>query len=833
MLPPFVKTTSDEAGIDFKEAEKRWKQAKQITEEQTGMTEADGEDYWKYVTGVFKKSMGISSVNEPEDGPVLESAVNVKIETEDGETTVNQLLSRISKAKGTQKNTLYTSVFGDNRRAVLEAAILRLPHGVYTLTIEGRATPSLSGMIESIYGAFAGTDVNERLIRGLEIKYPKLIKATFTLGLQEIRIGKEDAVFESAIDATLNSFVRTLQNHIKSNLSTNRDDIFALYDNTPKVIGHVPVEISKALRLASPFVFCGLAYFVDHHLNNHPSTPLEKYKTIDDVLSLPDEVRQDIKAGKTNTFAFIKTYGNVHCVVIDASLVSGKLVLYKTFFDQKREPYKSMPLVWPVLNASEEGDTSSIKPAAISNDPAGNRLSSLSEASDDSNIPPSTDNVNIITESAFDWKASLEAAKSYQDIQRVFRRLWPALIPADPVTPEILKAQGFTVDINIDGAIISLRKNGNIALRDRSGNWKLYEGEVSEKNLVGDDFTLEEIVEEMGGTTAKSEPVADSEERYKQWENSVSKVGSPTMQASRMIDSMLRAGFSRSEFSVKTERSKTGEYGDAVVSGPLSPEIYEKTEALLKNGLSVYWYGMEGRETPLATIEPSGGWHRAEAHKQYAGSGKLTVVNQSSERRTFSVDQIEDAKRWLAMDKVVLESTPTPEEIHDAAHEAATSHLNDLPQPTEAQKKSGTYKMGHLILHGLSITIENPRGSTRRGVAQDGTAWESTMNAHYGYIKGTVGRDKDHLDCFIGDNPESEAVFVVDQIDPATGRMDEHKIMIGYENIEEARAAYLANYDDTWQGLGAITGMTMDEFKIWLSEGDLKQPLDDSILEAA
>ena len=35
--------------------------------------------------------------------------------------------------------------------------------------------------------------------------------------------------------------------------------------------------------------------------------------------------------------------------------------------------------------------------------------------------------------------------------------------------------------------------------------------------------------------------------------------------------------------------------------------------------------------------------------------------------------------------------------------------------PSEAQKKSGNYAMGHINILGFQITIENPKGSYRRG----------------------------------------------------------------------------------------------------------------------
>ncbi|WP_257621847.1 LPD38 domain-containing protein [Aeromonas hydrophila] len=155
--------------------------------------------------------------------------------------------------------------------------------------------------------------------------------------------------------------------------------------------------------------------------------------------------------------------------------------------------------------------------------------------------------------------------------------------------------------------------------------------------------------------------------------------------------------------------------------------------------------------------------------------------------------------------------------------EAARAEVNT--EPTLAQKEAGNYKKGHLKLHGFDIALENPKGSTRFGTAPDGKAWQSTMAHDYGYIKRTEGADGDHVDVFIGDQPESEQVDVVDQVDPKTGKFDEHKVMLGFGDEAAARAGYLANYEQGWEGLGAIKAMPLDQFKHWLEEGDTTKPL--------
>lgn len=165
--------------------------------------------------------------------------------------------------------------------------------------------------------------------------------------------------------------------------------------------------------------------------------------------------------------------------------------------------------------------------------------------------------------------------------------------------------------------------------------------------------------------------------------------------------------------------------------------------------------------------------------------------------------------------------------IDQAAHESAESPMNELPEPTAAQKEAGNYKKGHLNLLGLPLTIENPKGSVRKGIDESGKPWESVMRSHYGYVKGSLGADGDQVDVFLGEgaaNPQLP-VFVVDQIDPKTGEFDEHKVMIGFADEQAAKAGYLANYAEGWQGIGGMTAMPVGEFKAWVGSEAAKRPL--------
>ena len=147
--------------------------------------------------------------------------------------------------------------------------------------------------------------------------------------------------------------------------------------------------------------------------------------------------------------------------------------------------------------------------------------------------------------------------------------------------------------------------------------------------------------------------------------------------------------------------------------------------------------------------------------------------------------------------------------------------------PSDAQKAAGNYKKGHVQVAGVDITLENPKGSERKGKDRDGKDWSVTMPADYGYVKRTTGADGDQVDVFIGDKLESPTVFVIDQVDNETGAFDEHKGIIGAASAEEAKKLYTDSFSDGKGGdrIGAIHEMPIEEFKTWARDGDTSQPL--------
>lgn len=169
------------------------------------------------------------------------------------------------------------------------------------------------------------------------------------------------------------------------------------------------------------------------------------------------------------------------------------------------------------------------------------------------------------------------------------------------------------------------------------------------------------------------------------------------------------------------------------------------------------------------------------------------------------------------------ESAPETADVEPSSNEdvnAAREEVNT--EPSDAQKEAGNYKKGHVTIDGLNISIENPKGSTRSGKDQDGNEWSNTMSNDYGYIRRTEGADGDHVDVFLSDNPDEGKVYVIDQ--NVGGKFDEHKVMYGFNSEQEARDAYLSNYEEGWNGIGAVTEMSKDEFKDWLKNGDQTKP---------
>ena len=160
------------------------------------------------------------------------------------------------------------------------------------------------------------------------------------------------------------------------------------------------------------------------------------------------------------------------------------------------------------------------------------------------------------------------------------------------------------------------------------------------------------------------------------------------------------------------------------------------------------------------------------------------------------------------------------------ANAVAVAEKETDTTPTEKQKEAGNYKKGHVRVGTFDISIEQPKGSVRSGVDANGKKWETTMQNTYGYIRGTEGVDGDHIDVFLSDDIDGwngRRVFVVDQYNE-DGSFDEHKVMLGFNETDDAEAAYFANYDSDWANnhKTVVTAVNLEDFEKWIDSSHRK-----------
>lgn len=160
------------------------------------------------------------------------------------------------------------------------------------------------------------------------------------------------------------------------------------------------------------------------------------------------------------------------------------------------------------------------------------------------------------------------------------------------------------------------------------------------------------------------------------------------------------------------------------------------------------------------------------------------------------------------------------------ANAVAVAEKETDTTPTEKQKEAGNYKKGHVQVGTFNITIENPKGSVRSGIDTEGNKWETIMQNTYGYIRGTEGMDGDHIDVFLSDDIDGwngRRVFVVDQYNE-DGSFDEHKVMLGFNETDDAEAAYFANYDSDWANnhKTVVTAVNLEDFEKWIDSSHRK-----------
>lgn len=268
-------------------------------------------------------------------------------------------------------------------------------------------------------------------------------------------------------------------------------------------------------------------------------------------------------------------------------------------------------------------------------------------------------------------------------------------------------------------------------------------------------------------------------------------------------------------FSIEDGRRRTGKHAVTILINNdngkfygLKTSGYESVKGLEKRPL-LWERGANEKtsSTDAATASVTTSKSSLSSEQSGSASHQGNDLNSSGGKDTNNSDNLQE------------KGTKFSEKLQNAIAETET-------EPTEAQKKAGNYKKGHLSFGGYDFTVETPKGVTRSGRDEQGKPWSVTMHDTYGYILGKIGVDGDHIDMFINDAADLDTfdgnVYVVDQVNPETGEFDEHKVMYGYPSEEAATEAYLANYSKGWKGLGKVTSVPKVTFDKWLESSDRK-----------
>lgn len=247
---------------------------------------------------------------------------------------------------------------------------------------------------------------------------------------------------------------------------------------------------------------------------------------------------------------------------------------------------------------------------------------------------------------------------------------------------------------------------------------------------------------------------------------------------------------------------------------PNTDTIAEEEEEALRNRIT---------ETDEEWTEPSA---NGDIYKQkLLIDGKEVIkVDAPDESKNYPGTYYEvDGKQFGDLQEVVRHLDGAEQPL-SAKIKTASADVNT--EPTEAQKEAGNYKKGHVQVGTFDITIEQPQGSVRKGTDANGKQWESKMHNTYGYFRGTEGVDGDHIDVFLSndiDGWNGRKVYVVDQYNP-DGTFDEHKVMLGFNDMDEAKSDYLANYEKGWEDVRRIVVSTtnLEDFEKWIDSSHRK-----------
>lgn len=199
--------------------------------------------------------------------------------------------------------------------------------------------------------------------------------------------------------------------------------------------------------------------------------------------------------------------------------------------------------------------------------------------------------------------------------------------------------------------------------------------------------------------------------------------------------------------------------------------------------------------------------------------GKRGVIDAAegfnkAENKPFSD---EDRKWWSdfldSVEAVLNKSRPSPAKAPETGQMVVKEAAVKVGPPPERNRKEYPYT-GTIQFQDLpEILVENEKGSTRSGTGPDGKTWSTTMPAHYGEFRRTMGTDGDPVDVYVGPDATSTNVYVVHTMKPPTFTMfDEDKVFLGFGSVAEVKECMLKAYDDK-RFFGSVSSLSVEDLK--------------------
>ena len=603
------------------------------------------------------------------------------------------------------------------------------------------------------------------------------------------------------------------------------DEILEHFGNELQPIAVIPTGYLKYLgdKATDTHVYCGKGYFIDHAVNHHDEEPIEEYLKIQDILDSPTDVKLDTSKGRP-TLLFIKQYDKYYVEMVSVGEDgTNRIVLHKSFFHRKKLPHRRLPSV--AVEGSSVDEIPTISPASKSEAAGSSEFSALDDIRKSASSEGGTSSISHTETSvpAISLQSRGDAISSEKD-----EHIDNSPISTDKVTESIPSEQADTQENSTQAAV---ENKGLKPVRFEAGRRLTKEEKKEVLNTLRDAFKENGVpyhIEEsdFGKERRVYEPTSED------WVKSDitgrplryyitlpdGRVAHPTelfpnISAREVTGHVNRMALLEKEASELISKQVNGFPSEYI---PTAISILEKMQSLPHDvrdmGYGPYFlvsydYIFNGKHYGNSPLFVSLFAHSVIKESSDAIEATVKAVNNSY----YMVDAL------LSALKEKYKSTQAA--VESASAEVETS-------PTEAQKKAGNYKMGHVKVGAFDVTIENPKGSERSGTDANGKKWSVKMNNTYGYIRGTEGVDGDHIDVFLAedmDKWDGKYVFVVDQYNP-DGTFDEHKVMLGFNSTEEARSAYLSNYEKGWENGRRIVvaRIKTDGFQKWVDSSHRK-----------